>query len=508
MDKQIRTRFAPSPTGYLHIGGLRTALYNKLFALHHGGVFFLRIEDTDQKRLVPGAGESLIRTLAWAGIEVDEGPYLNENGEVKERGDFGPYVQSRRLDLYRRYADELVASGHAYPCFCGADRLDAVRKAQSLNKQPETYDRLCRDVAPAEAARRVDAGEPHVIRFRIPTEGRTELDDLVRSRVSFENSLLDDLVIMKTDGFPTYHLAHVVDDHLMETTHVLRAEEWLPSAPKHVLMFQALGWEPPAYGHLPQLLNPDRTKLSKRQGDVAVEDYRDKGYLPEALVNFIALMGWNPTADREVFTLAEMSELFDIHKVNKAGAVLNREKLDWLNREYLKALPSEKLVELALPFLQRAGVVEDRGGEGIFRADGKLVPQDLLAKFLSLEQARVSTLAELPAAISCFLDDEYPLDPAILPWRKSTVPEAKERLVAVADVVESMPTEAWSSTETVSVPVMSLIKEREWGNGDTLWPMRVALTGRAASPSPFEAAWALGRDETSRRLRRAISILP
>lgn len=491
----VRVRFAPSPTGYLHVGSLHTVIYNKLFALRHGGKMFLRVEDTDQSRYVPGAVENLIRVLRWAGVEIDEGPYLKDDGTLAEIGELGPYTQSRRLDLYRRHADELLAKGAAYRCFCTAERLAELRKTQELTKQPTGYDRRCRDLDPEEAVRRA-ASEPHVIRFKMPLEGETAFDDLVRGRVSFDNALLDDLVLLKTDGFPTYHLAHVVDDHLMETTHVLRGEEWLPSTPKHLALFAAFGWEPPRYAHLPLLLNPDRSKLSKRQGDVAVEDYRAKGYLPEALVNFVALMGWNPTDDREIFSLAELGELFDITAVNKAGAVFNTEKLDWLNREYLKALPPERLLAEARPFLAKAGFTDGRAADDAY-----------VARALALEQQRVTTLAELPEAISFFLDEDYPLDPAILPWRKSTPPEAKDRLAAVAGLLRGLPDETCADPKSLEEKIMALIAERGWGNGDTLWPMRVALSGRAASPGPFEIAAVLGRDEAISRLERAANLL-
>ena len=502
----VRVRFAPSPTGYLHIGGLKMALYDKLFALRHGGTYYLRIEDTDQERLVPGAVESLLRTLAWAGLEPDEGPYLDANGHLMEKGAYGPYVQSARQALYKKYADELLAAGHAYRCFCSVERLDEMRRGQELMKQPVKYDGRCRQLDASEAARRAAAGEAHVIRFRMPQEGTTEVVDLIRGRVVFENALLDDFVIVKGDGFPTYHLAHLVDDHLMETTHVFRGEEWFPSAPRHVRMFLAMGWEPPQYAHLPLILNPDRSKLSKRQGDVAVEDYRAKGYLPEALVNFVATMGWNPSADREIYSMEELGKLFEIGDVNKGGAVFNREKLDWLNREYLKLLPAEQLVSLALPFLVKAGWLEEKGGELVSKR-GETVGRPFLGKALSLEQTRVTTLAELPEAISYFLDDDYPLDSADLPWRKSTPEETRERLNGLVECCTGLDEQAFASPSALEEKIMGLISARGWGNGDTLWPMRVALTGRRASPSPFEVAWALGQEATIKRLKRALDLL-
>ncbi|MEK9158981.1 MAG: glutamate--tRNA ligase, partial [Patescibacteria group bacterium] len=311
---KVRVRFAPSPTGFLHVGGLRTALYNYLFAKQNKGVFFLRVEDTDQSRYVPGAVEALLKTIETVGFEIDEGPVL-KNGKITEKGKYGPYFQSQRLDIYKKYADELVAKGHAYYCFCLADRLDQLRKTQETNKQPTMYDGLCHNLTPAEIKKKLAAGEKHVIRMNMPKEGQTIFQDLIHGEVKFENKLIDDQVLVKSDGFPTYHLAHAVDDHLMETSHVIRGDEWLSSTPKHLQLFKAFDWSAPAYAHIPLLLNPDRSKLSKRQGDVAVEDYLKKGYLAEALINFIALLGWNPGTEKEIFSLDELIKGFSLAKV-------------------------------------------------------------------------------------------------------------------------------------------------------------------------------------------------
>ncbi len=309
----VRVRFAPSPTGYVHLGSLRTALYCYLFARHHGGVNILRIEDTDRTRYVEGAIENLLRTMEWAGITFDEGPITG--------GAFAPYVQSERTELYRKHADELIALGKAYPCFCTPERLDQVRKAQQAASIPPMYDRLCRNLTKEEADKRIASGEAHVVRMRVPIGEVVRFHDMIRGDVEFDSKTIDDQVLLKSDGFPTYHLANIVDDHWMQITHVIRAEEWLSSTPKHVLLYDAFGWEAPKFAHLPLLLNADRSKLSKRQGDVAVEDYREKGYLPEALINFLALMGWNPSATEEIFSIHELIRQFDLERVNKAGAI-------------------------------------------------------------------------------------------------------------------------------------------------------------------------------------------
>src|SRR3989339_2194355 len=287
----IKTRFAPSPTGFLHVGGLRTALYSYLFARKNNGVFMMRIEDTDQERFVEGGTENMIRSLKWAGLSIDEGVDMGEEGNVIQKGDKGPYIQSQRLDIYKKYVQELVEQGHAYYCFCSKERLEEVRKNQELNKMPTGYDGHCRDLDVAEAQKRVMTGEKYVIRMKMPKTGTTVVDDMVRGKVEFKNELVDDQVLVKADGFPTYHLAVVVDDHLMEVTHVIRGEEWLPSTPKHIQLYKMFGWDLPQFGHLSMLINEQKQKLSKRHGDVSVEDFKQKGYLPEAMVNFIAFLG-------------------------------------------------------------------------------------------------------------------------------------------------------------------------------------------------------------------------
>ncbi|MEK7189941.1 MAG: glutamate--tRNA ligase, partial [Patescibacteria group bacterium] len=343
-------RFAPSPTGFLHVGSLRTALYNFLFARQHNGDFILRLEDTDRARYVAGAAESLLKTLAAAGLDWDEGPMLSD----KEKGKFGPYVQSERMEIYKKYAAELVDKDRAYYCFCPAERLEKLRQTQQANKQPTMYDGLCCGLDRSSVAKNLKENKPHVIRLAVPKEGMTKFKDIIRGEVEFENKLIDDQVLVKSDGFPTYHLANVVDDHLMKITHVIRGDEWLSSTPKHIVLYDAFGWDAPRFAHIPLLLNPDKSKLSKRQGDVAVEDYLKKGYLPEVLINFMALLGWNPGTEQEIFSLSKLIKAFDISKAQKAGAVFNLEKLDWMSGEYIKKMPVGELVKKCLPFLQEA----------------------------------------------------------------------------------------------------------------------------------------------------------
>ncbi len=486
----IRVRYAPSPTGKMHVGNFRTALYNYLFARKNGGVFFLRIEDTDRARLVEGGIESIIQTLARMGLDYDEGPFLSD-GKIVQRGGSGPYIQSARLDFYRQQVNELLGNDHAYPCFCTPERLEKLRKSQEAAKQPPGYDRHCRSLSPSEASERIKAGEPCVIRFKMPEDGETEFHDIIRGPVSFKNALLDDYVLLKSDGYPTYHLANVVDDHAMKTSHVIRGEEWLPSTPKHVLLYQAFGWEVPQFAHLPLLLNPDRSKLSKRQGDVSVEDYLDKGYLPEALLNFVALLGWNPSAEQEVYTLKELTQKFDLKEVNSGGAVFNREKLDWLNGKYLRSMPPATFAARARPFLEKAGLLE-----------GVAMDDEELGRLLSLEQERVKTLSELPEAVSFLLKDrlEYPAE--ILPWKGTSKGDTGSRLAALIELVTEC-SETEFDRKTLESKVKELIAGNGWGNGDTLWPLRVALSGREKSPGPFEIMEVLGKMKVLRRLESA-----
>lgn len=493
--ENIRVRFPPSPTGYLHIGGLRTALYNYLFARHHKGAFVLRIEDTDQARKVEGGAENIIRSLQRTGLLYDEGPFL-KGGEIEERGNHGPYTQSKRLDIYVKHAELLLESGHAYRCDCSSERLDEVRKTQQKNGEAPMYDRHCRERTD------VDPSGKHVIRFKMPREGETSYKDIVRGDVSFQNVLIDDYVLLKTDGYPTYHLANVIDDHFMKISHVIRGEEWVPSMPKHLLLYEAFGWDAPEFAHLPLLLNEDRSKLSKRQGDVAVEDYLDKGYLPEALLNFVALLGWNPFADREQYDLKELIEHFDLAKVNSAGAVFNREKLDWMNGKYIRSMTPEEFAERAAPFLENAGMImKEKDGWAIAKTGEHLSLEDL-GRLLSLEQERIKILSELPDAVAFIFEDELDYPAERLVWKKSNAADTVQRIVALIDRISGIEDTKWTLKD-IEDDLKKMIEENEWGNGDTLWPLRVALSGQEKSPGPFEIMTVLGKMKVLQRLDSA-----
>ncbi len=476
----VRVRFAPSPTGYLHVGGLRTALYNYLFAKKHGGAFLLRIEDTDRTRYVEGAVENLIRTLGWAGLQFDEGPGVG--------GDRGPYVQSERLSLYREYAEQLIRDGHAYYAFDTAEELEAMKAEQERQKLTPKYDRRALMLTPSEIEAKRASGTPSVVRLLVPDATTVVIEDVVRGRVEFESAMIDDQVLLKSDGYPTYHLANVVDDHLMGITHVIRGEEWLSSTPKHVLLYRAFGWDLPVFAHLPLLLNPDRSKLSKRQGDVAVEDYMRKGYLPEALLNFIAFLGWNPGDEREIFSLEELVREFTLERVGKSGAVFNSEKLDSVNRQYIKTAPTPRLVE-------------EIGAR--LTAHGVPVPSEQqLAGVVALMKERVTTLEEFATGCVYLFTDPAGYDEEAA--RKNWKPETGGWLKDLVPLLRGM--EGFTATALEAV-----VKERAGslgvGAGKLIHPLRLAVSGTSKGPGLFEMMELLGRDVCVRRIERALAAL-
>ena len=490
----IRTRFAPSPTGFLHIGGLRTALYSFLFAHRSGGQFVLRIEDTDQSRAVAGAAENLVRSLDWAGVTPDEGVMLASDGTLTEKGDHGPYTQSQRLAIYREHVEQLLESGHAYYCFCDKERLDRVRKEQQKAKKPPMYDRHCRALEPTKAAARAAAGEAHVVRLAVPDSEEIVFEDAVRGTVRINSATVDDQVILKSDGFPTYHLASVVDDRLMRITHVIRGEEWLPSTPKHIVLYRAFGWTPPTFAHVPLLLNPDKSKLSKRQGDVAVEDYMAKGFLPEALVNFVALLGWNPGKGevQEIFTLDELLERFSLDGVNKAGAVCDLSRLRWFNAQHIKRLTPAMLLERALPFVEK---------RDFFRAAAaQYTTRDYLLRVAAIVQERLETLADFGVEHAGYFFARPTVDTALLRWKDNTDAQTRAALEKAHDVLVAVDESDWTREHLTDVLMTAAGDKR----GDFLWPLRVALTGAQRSPSPMDCAWVLGKEETLARIEKAI----
>jgi nondiscriminating glutamyl-tRNA synthetase len=461
---EVRTRFAPSPTGFLHIGSLRTALYEFLWARKNNGKYILRIEDTDQTRSVEGGLENIVKALADVNINADEGFYWN-NG-VKERGSYGPYLQSQRLETYKKYANELIEKKAAYYCFCTQERLAEVRKTQEAAKLPPKYDKHCLNLSAEEVASKLSNNHPHVIRLNVPAGEVISFKDELHGEISVPSKDLDDQVLVKSDGFPTYHLAVVVDDHLMEISHVIRADEWIPSTPKHVLLYKAFGWELPKFVHLPPILSKaTRKKLSKREGDVSVESFLEKGYLPDAIINYLALMGWNPKTEEEIFSLVELEQQFSLEKLNKAGAYFDEDKLDWFNTQYIRKLKPEELFARILPYLTKAGIKTEN------------YPKEFLVKILELERERLKKLSEIGERVKYFFE-EPKYDPSLLVWKKSDKQTILKNLQSLQMFLQS--------NQASEPEIKKFIEENKLKTGEVLWPLRVALTGLDASPGPFE----------------------
>ncbi len=483
----IRTRIAPSPTGYMHIGTLRTVMFDYFLARQNDGQFIVRIEDTDQARLVDGAVESLLATFKKLGLDYDEGPMLHDDGTIVEHGDCGPYVQSARLGMYKQYADQLRDAGHAYVCFCTAERLEEMRTAQTALKQTPKYDRKCLSLSGEEISTRVGAGERHVLRMKMP-EGTVAFEDGIRGRIEFNLADIDDQVILKSDGFASYHLAVVVDDHLMSISHVLRGEEWISSTPKQIVLHDMLGWTMPVYAHVPLILNPDKTKLSKRKGDVSVESYLAKGYLPEALINFISTLGFNPKSDQEIYTRDELVQLFDLSKVNRSGAVMNIDKLDWMNHHYIMQLTEDALMTAVEPFLP-----------------GVDMTSPTVRRALMVERDRVQRLTEFAEKLAPYIAiGEY--DAATLVWKKADAADAKAQLTGVRDALGALDG-AFGTIALLEAAIKEYIGTNGLQNGNVLWPLRVALSGAEKSASPYELLWALGKEESVARIDAAITKL-
>jgi glutamyl-tRNA synthetase len=481
----VRTRTAPSPTGDPHVGTAYNALFNRAFARRHAGQFLLRLEDTDRLRYVEDSEQAIYDYLRWLGLDWDEGPDIG--------GPRGPYRQSERLSLYGECVQQLLEKGHAYSCWCTPERLDRERKAAMARKEPYKYDRFCLGKTESERSREPDFTDRSVVRMLMPSSGSTGFSDLIRGEMGpFEHSLLDDQVLLKSDGFPTYHLAVVVDDHLMEVSHVLRGEEWISSTPKHVLLYEWLGWQKPAFAHFPILRNTDRSKVSKRRNPWATLPwFREEGFLPEALLNFLALMGWSMPDGREIFTFSDVALNFDFERVGTTSPVFDLEKLDWLNGIYLRALSTDEFFARLAPFLERAGY------------DSRLA-REQLAPVLPDLQERITRLSEGPQAVSFFFRDELDYDAAMLVPRKSEPAEARRLLQAALERLEALPD---FSTEALDVTLHQLAEELSVKAGTLFTPIRVAATGRLQAPPLFSTLAAIGREAVLRRLRIAFQRL-
>ncbi len=484
MANDIRVRYAPSPTGLPHIGNIRTALFNWLFARHHGGKFIVRIEDTDRERLTPGAVEGILDGLEWLDIDWDEGPGVG--------GDYGPYFQSERLPRYQEAANRLIGQGDAYRCYCTRERLARARAEQERNKQAIGYDGYCRNLTDEQRRELEAEGTPSVVRFAMPDSGVTQLHDLIRDDVEWRNELVDDFVLIKSDGFPTYHLAVVTDDHLMRISHVLRAEEWLSSAPRHLQLYRALGYPPPLYGHLPMILGPDRAKLSKRHGATSILEYRDDGYLPDALRNFMVLLGWSLDDKTEVMPIATMLENFTLDRVGKPAAIFDREKLSWMNGVYIRGMDAEELADAMLPHLNRD-----------LPAELLPVDRDYLLRIAPLVRERLKLVSESADMTAYFFEEQPEYDPANLVQRGMT---QEETAAALRNTAENL------ATADFAAPVLEeLLRAASEELGLTprrfFGTLRWAVTGRNVSPPLFETMEVLGRERVAPRLQAAIDRL-
>jgi glutamyl-tRNA synthetase len=486
MTKSVRTRFAPSPTGYPHVGNIRTALFAWLFARHNSGSFIVRIEDTDVARKVEGAVESILNSLRWLGLDWDEGPEVG--------GKYGPYFQSQRLEKYHEISQRLISQGDAYYCYCSPQRLKEMRAEQVKRKQPPGYDRNCRELSQDEQAKKQADGITPVVRFKTPLEGQTRFNDLIWGDVVFENNILDDFVLLKSDGYPTYHLANVVDDHLMDISHVIRAEEWLSSTPRHVLMYKALGFNPPQFAHLPMILGADRSKLSKRHGAVSITEYYEQGYLPEAMVNFLALLGWSLDDKTELMSCDELVQNFSLERVSRTAAIFNRDKLNWMNGIYIRSLTADNFFEAVEPYL----ITNRAAGEAV------ISNVEYVRNILPLVQERAKTLIEVVELAQFFFVNEIDCDVSLLIGKNMTQESTTEALKIAQQRLEQL---KMFDTKSLEAMLRPLAVELGLKTGQLFGALRTAVTGRTAAPPLFQTMAVLGKERCLKRIEAALDRL-
>ncbi|MDD4155193.1 MAG: glutamate--tRNA ligase [Candidatus Cloacimonetes bacterium] len=478
MNDKVRVRFAPSPTGYLHLGGLRTALYNYLLAKKYNGTFILRIEDTDQTRFVEGSVDNLINSLVSLGIDFDEGPY--------KESDCGPYFQSQRLEIYHKYVNQLIEQGDAYYCFCTKEELDTMRAEQQANKLTTKYNGKCRNLSKEQVKQKLADNEPYVVRMKIPDDKIFNFNDLIRGQVEIASELVEDQVILKADGFPTYHLAAVVDDHLMEISHVLRGEEWLYSTPKHIFLYEAFKWETPKWVHLPLLLNTDRSKLSKRHGDFSVKNYLNKGYLKEAIINFVALLGWHAAEDRELYTLDDLSEEFSIERISKSGAIFDITKLDWMNGWYIRNLDIAYIGELCKPYFDDEDI--------------DISNKQKYHKVLVRARDQITNLTQITEHSRMFYND-IQLSNEFLEIVNSE--DSQKVLNWYLERLNQIDLNSWIK-ENLTVISKEGIKETGIKGKNYFFPIRLALFGDCHGPDIPMLLDILGKEETINRLKKFV----
>jgi glutamyl-tRNA synthetase len=475
----VRVRFAPSPTGALHIGGARTALFNWLFARHHGGKFILRIEDTDRERSTLEANHAIFHGLEWLGLDWDEGPNIG--------GNYGPYYQTERLEIHQKHIDQLIKAGKAYYCFCTPEELDKKRKEAAARKEAPRYDNKCRELSDEEIKKQIDSGKPKVVRFKLPMSGDTIVDDLIRGDVKFQNNLLDDFVIQKSDGFPTYNFACIVDDHLMEITHVIRGDDHLSNTPRQILLYQAFGWKLPKFAHIPMILGKDKARLSKRHGATSVINYRDIGYLPEAMLNYIARLGWGH-GDDEVFTREELISKFTLKGVGKTSAVFDTDKLNWLNGKYIRSILPDRLIDLCEPLL-----IEAYGNHDF----------EYIKKVVLALHDRLVLIPDIVPLTKYFFTDDFEYDPQAVEKHfkgehsKKILESLKDRLAKVDSYTK----------ENIEPVFKGLAKELDVKLGVVIHPCRLALTGTTQSPGMYDVVMVLGKKKVEERLKKAIKSL-
>jgi glutamyl-tRNA synthetase len=496
--RPVRTRYAPSPTGSPHIGNYRTAIFAWLIARHAGGKFLLRIEDTDRRRMVPGAIENIMEGLRWIGLDWDEGPEVG--------GAYGPYFQSERLAIYREHAEQLIARGHAYYCYCTEERLEQMRQEQRARGEPEHYDRRCRYLTPDQRAELEARGIKPVVRFAASETGTTTYEDALRGPITVDNSTIDDMVLLKSDGFPTYNFANIVDDHLMDITHVVRGEEYISSSPRYAQVYRAFGWEEPVVVQPGLVLAPDRSKLSKRHGALPLLDYRDKGYLPDAIVNYLVLLGWSYNGEREFFTKDELVEAFTIDRIGTSPSIFDAERLLWFNGHYIRQMMPDELTDAALPFLLRGLPVEAHAN----------VTADYARQVFTLDQERFKTLVDVPALTSFFFVEQPEYDPTLLLGKNMDAARAVETLSALIPLLEEEVSD-WTAEELLAaldafVVERGFLRKKADGSevpdrGPVFMLVRVAVSGRKETPGLPETLEVLGRERTLKRLRRALGKL-
>ncbi|MBR1478393.1 MAG: glutamate--tRNA ligase [Lachnospiraceae bacterium] len=483
MAEKIRTRYAPSPTGKMHVGNLRSALYEFLIAKHDGGVFMLRIEDTDQERFVEGATDIIYRTLEATGLKHDEGP--------DKDGGYGPYVQSERMKtgIYMKYAKELVEKGEAYYCFCDKERLATLKTEIVEGKEISIYDKHCLSLTKEDVEKNLAEGKPYVIRQNIPNEGTTTFHDELYGDITVENAELDDMILIKSDGFPTYNFANVVDDHTMNITHVVRGNEYLSSSPKYVRLYNAFGWEVPVYIHLPLITDENHKKLSKRSGHSSFEDLLEQGFVTEAIVNYVALLGWSPEDNNEIFSLDELIEKFDYHRISKSPAVFDIVKLKWMNGEYIKAMDFDKFYETALPYLKKA-----------------LKKDYDLKKIAKMVQTRIEVFPDIAGLVD-FLDELPDYDIEMFTHKKMKT-NAETSLAVLNEVLPILEAQENYSNDALYAVLLKYVEDKGYKNGYVMWPIRTAVSGKQMTPGgATEIMELLGKDESLKRIRKGIEKL-